>query len=82
MNDAQKVGLLIGGLLILILFLKCTKEEIYKEPECLCNVFHINKDGVDNGVSTYTSTCVELLNDGFSPGIGEGYSVRYETKCE
>ena len=82
MNNRQKVATLIALLLLSILFLKCTKEEIYKEPECLCSVFHINSDGVANGVSTYTSTCVELLNDGFSPGIGEGYSVRYETKCE
>ena len=72
----------IALLLIAILFLSCTKEEIYKEPECLCSVIYINKEGVDNGVSIYSSTCVELLNNGFSPSIEEGYGVRYETKCE
>ena len=82
MNNRQKVATLIALLLLSILFLSCEKEEIYKEPECLCSVIYINKEGIDNGVSIYTSTCVELLNDGFSPRIEEGYGVRYETKCE
>ena len=73
---------LIAALLISILLLSCEKEEIYKEPECLCNVIYINKEGVDNGVSVYVSTCVDLLNNGFSPRVYNGYSVRYETKCE
>ena len=69
-------------LLLSTLIFSCEKEEIYKEPECLCSVIYINKDGVDNGVSVYTSTCVDLLNNGFSPRIEEGYGVRYETQCE
>ena len=60
MNDAQKVGLLIGGLLLLILFLKCTKEDIEIKQRCDCYTF--SDYGRDQLVKTFRDSNCENIN--------------------
>ena len=64
MNDAQKVGLLIGGLLIAILFLKCEKD---KSLQCETERvdYTLNQNGeISHGYDLVT-TCTDFEGNTF-----------------
>ena len=64
MNDAQKVGLLIGGLLIAILFLSCEKD---KSLQCETERvdYTLNQNGeISHGYDLVT-TCTDFEGNTF-----------------